>query len=350
MDRRIKKIAFFIVLAFLLSPIFFFCDYAKASSAKKVDLKLWGGPLGSSGYVLSFALAEIVNKYSNRIHMSAMESKGWSADIMGWQLLSEEEAKYLILGGPSPIHIKQGRDGEKPLKGPFTEPKCLALMSHMPSPWATTDPKIKTASDLKGKRIIFGGARSAFTDCMVAILEAWGLPKGEYKLAPGSFSHGADGIIDGIIDVSYMGSSAWGPGVYKDWTPNPAAEKLYSSKVCYVIDPPLEAYKKAKEKTGYPIYALGCKAKKVGLSSLPNFHGMVNDTSWWVHKALSDEIVKELCSIIYDHINEFGNYHATGKFMLHEALPDTACSKDWYHPVAIKFYEGKGLKFWEETH
>jgi hypothetical protein len=34
--------------------------------------------------------------------------------------------------------------------------------------------------------------------------------------------------------------------------------------------------------------------------------------------------------------------------MLHEALPDAACPVDWYHPAAIKFYKGKGLKFWEE--
>jgi len=349
MSKKIKALLF-ISLAVLIVSISSFVHDAKASSTKKIELKLWGGPLGSTGYVLSFALAEIVNKYSDSIRIRATETKGWAADIMGWQLLPEEEAKYIILGGPGPIHIKQGIDGKKPLKGPFMEPRCIALISHMPSPWATADPKLKTAEDLKGKRIIFGGAISAFTDSMVAILEAWGLPAGGYKLIPGGFEHGATGIIDGIIDVAYMGSSAWGPGEYKDWTPNPATERLFSSKVCYIIDPPLWTFEKAKEKTGYPIYALGWKAKKVGLSSIPNCHGMVNDTSWWVHKALPDEIVKELCAIIYDHIKEFGSYHATGKFMSHETLPDTACTKDWYHPVAIKFYKGKGLKFWEETH
>jgi TRAP-type uncharacterized transport system substrate-binding protein len=349
MSKKIKALLF-ISLAVSIVSISSFAHDAIAAPAKKVELKLWGGPLGSSGYVLSFAFAEIVNKYSSRIRISATETKGWAADVMGWQLLSGEEAKSLILGGPSPIHIKQGMIGEKPLKGPFMEPRCLALMSHMPSPWATLDPKLKKAEDLRGKRIIFGGARSAFTFCMVAILDAWGLSGGNYKLLPGGFEQGADGLIDGTVDVAYMGSSAWGPGEYKEWTPNPAAERLYSSKVCYVIDPPLEAYKKAKEKTGYPIYAIGCKAKKIGLSSLPNFYGMVNDTSWWVHKDLSDDITRELCSIIYDHINEFGNYHATGKFMFREALTDSACPKDWYHTEAIKFYKSKGLKFWEELH
>lgn len=183
---------------------------------------------------------------------------------------------------------------------------------------------------------------------MVAILEAWGLPEGKYRLLPGAFEQGADGIIDGTVDVAYMGSSAWGPGEYKDWTPNPATERLFSSKVCYIIDPPLLAFEKAKEKTGYPIYALGWKAKKVGLSSIPNCHGMVNDTAWWVHKDFPEDLVKDLCTIIYDHIDEFGKYHATGKFMFREALPDAACPVDWYHPAAIKFYKDKGLKFWEE--
>lgn len=347
MSKKIKALLF-ISFAVLIVSISFSPHYANASSAKKVDLKLLGGPLGSSGYVLSFGLAETVNKYSNRVRISAMETKGWAADILGWQLLPEEEGKFLIVGGPSPIHVKQGREGEKPLKGPFMEPRCLALISHMPSPWVTIDPKLKKAEDLTGKRIIFGGARSAFTFSMVAILEAWGLPSGKYRLLPGGFEQGADGIIDGTVDVAYMGSSAWGPGEYKDWTPNPAAERLYSSKVCYVIDPPLWAYEEAKAKKGYPIYAMGCKAMKVGLSSLPNFHGMVNDTAWWVHKDFPEDLAKELCTIIYDHINEFGKYHATGKFMSREALPDAACPVDWYHPAAIKFYKGKGLKFWEE--
>jgi len=345
MQRALKVISLLFLVFWLMAiPN----SFSEASPTKKVELKLWGGPLGSSGYVLSFAFAEIVNKYSNSIRVSAMETKGWSADVMGWQLLSGEEAKYLILGGPSPIHIKQGMIGEKPLKGPFMEPRCIALMCHMPSPWITLDPKPKTAEDLRGKRIIFGGARSAFTFCMVAILDAWGLSAGNYKLLPGGFEQGVNGLIDGTVDVAYMGSSAWGPGEYKEWAPNPAAERLYSSKVSYVINPPLQAYKKAKEKTGYPIYAIGCKSKKIGLSSLPNFYGMVNDTSWWVHKDLPDDIVGELCNIVYDHVNEFGNYHATGKFMSREALTGSACPKDWYHTEAINFYKSKGLKFLEE--
>lgn len=344
MHRGVKLI-FSISLVVVLVALSFGDGNAAPAATKKVELKLWGGPIGSSGYILSFGLAEIVNKYSDRIHIGAMETKGWSADIMGWQLLPKEEAKYLIQGGSSPIHIQQGREGKKPLKGPFMAPRCLAMMCHMPSPWITINPKLKTASDLKGKKIIFGGARSAFAYSMVAILEAWGLPEKEYRRVPGGFTQGVDGLIDGTIDVAYMGSSAWGTEKYLDWTPNPGAERLYSSKVCYVIDPPLWAYKKAREKTGYPIYALGCKAKKVGKTSLPNFHSMPNDTSWWVHKDLPGDVVKELCTIIYDHIGEFGKYHATGKVMRHEALTDATCPKDWYHPTAIKLYEGKGLKF-----
>jgi TRAP-type uncharacterized transport system substrate-binding protein len=75
---------------------------------------------------------------------------------------------------------------------------------------------------------------------------------------------------------------------------------------------------------------------------------MPNDTAWWVHKDLPVDLVKELTTIIYDHVGEFAKYHNTGKFMMREALADAACPIEWYHPEAIKFYKGKGAKFWEE--
>lgn len=178
MSKKIKTLLS-ISSAVLIVLLSFFAHDATAAPAKKVNLKLWGGPIGSSGYVLSFGLAEIINKYSNLIHINAMETKGWSADIMGWQLLPAEEAKYLVVGGVGPIHVKQGRDGEKPLKGPFMEPRCISLISHMPSPWATADPKLKKAEDLMGKRIIFWWSSLCFYIFYGGYLRSLGIAGGE---------------------------------------------------------------------------------------------------------------------------------------------------------------------------
>jgi TRAP-type uncharacterized transport system substrate-binding protein len=68
-----------------------------------------------------------------------------------------------------------------------------------------------------------------------------------------------------------------------------------------------------------------------------------------VSKNLPDDVVTELLSIIYDHVDEFANYHAVGKAITKKSLSMTYTTKDFYHPAARKFFEDKGNKFFEDV-
>jgi len=49
--------------------------------------------------------------------------------------------------------------------------------------------------------------------------------------------------------------------------------------------------------------------------------------------------------IMYDHVDEFKNYHAVGKALTRERLGDIAVPVEGIHPAAIKFFDEKGIKY-----
>ena len=66
--------------------------------------------------------------------------------------------------------------------------------------------------------------------------------------------------------------------------------------------------------------------------------------SWWVYKSMPDDVVTEICSILYAHANEFVTYHASGKGITPKTLAEVAVAEKDFHPAAAAFYKGKGLK------
>ena len=89
---------------------------------------------------------------------------------------------------------------------------------------------------------------------------------------------------------------------------------------------------------------IGCKAKKIGKSDLPNFKGLLNSLGWMVHEDMDDEIVTEIVRVIYENAGEFGNYHAIGKGITPDTIGGLPVPKEEYHPAVVKFLESKGKK------
>jgi TRAP-type uncharacterized transport system substrate-binding protein len=63
--------------------IFVICASAPtaAPAQEKTELQIYSNPFEGATYVLSFALAEIINKNSQTLHATCMESKGSAANI-----------------------------------------------------------------------------------------------------------------------------------------------------------------------------------------------------------------------------------------------------------------------------
>ena len=99
----------------------------------------------------------------------------------------------------------------------------------------------------------------------------------------------------------------------------------------------------AREKTGYPIYFQKAKSLAFGKSEAIGGNRIIWSNSWWVHESMSNDIVTEICDIIYNHANEFVKYHASGEAITPKTMSTVATDVKDFHPAAIEFYKSKGL-------
>jgi TRAP transporter TAXI family solute receptor len=311
-------------------------------SADKIEIQIYSNPFGHLTYVLSFALAEIVNKNSTRIHMTCVESKGSSANILYLQKNPAAQKYTMIVANP--FAVTQAAKADPPFAKPFTGLKAFCMIANNCGFFLTTNPEIKTIEDLEGKSLGLGPKGITIEYIPRFILQyGYGIFDKLGRVSYSSFDGIKNALIDGTIDAGLQSSAMWGEEEYKTWVPIPTTEEVLSTKKCYLIDIKEEAYKKAREKSGYPLYLLKAKPLAFGKSAAFGGNRIWWSNSWWVHESMDDEVVSEICSIVYDHAKEFVTYNASGKGITPKTLPDVAVPEADFHPAAAKFFKGKGL-------
>ena len=318
--------------------------YAQSESSKdKTEIQIYSNPFGHTTYVLSFGLAEIVNKNSTKVHMTCVESKGSSANILYMQKNPAAQKYTMIVANP--FAVTQAAKADPPFAKPFKGLKALAMIANNCGFFLTTKPEIKTIEDLAGKSLGLGPKGITIEYIPRFILQyGYGIFDDLGRVSNSSFDGIKNALIDGTIDAGIQSSAMWGEEEYKTWVPIPTTEEVLATKKCYLIDITEEAYKKAREKSGYPLYLLKAKPLAFGKSAAFGGNRMWWSNSWWVHESMDDEVVSEICSIMYEHAREFVTYHASAKGITPKTLPDVAVPEADFHPAAAKFFKGKGLK------
>jgi TRAP transporter TAXI family solute receptor len=314
-----------------------------ASAADNFKLQVYSNPFGHTTYVLSFALAEIVNKNSSRLQVTCVESKGSAANILYMQKKPEALKSTIVVANP--FAVMQAAKADPPFKSPFTGLKAISMIGNMCGFFITTNPDIKTIEDLAGKKLTLGPKGITLEYIPRFILQnGYDIWDKFGRVSYTSFDGIKNALIDGTTDAGIMSSVMWGEEDLKDWVPIPAADELLATKKCYLLDINLEAYKRAREATGYPIYPLKAKPKAFGKSEAFGGNRIWWSNSWWVHESMDDDVVKEICTVVYDHAKEFVTYHASGRAISQKTLASVAVPVSDFHPAAAKFYQSKGLK------
>jgi len=329
----------FLQILLILSVLLF--TTGPAISSEKTEIQIYSNPLGATGYVLSFGLAEIINKHSTKYHATCVESKGLTVNML--YLIQSPEARENTIIYVNNVGVGEAEKGLPPFKEPYLDFRYIALTANINIFMVSADPEIRKVKDLVGKRVAVGSKGHSTEYTMRLVLDhGYGIWD---KLKVSYLSMGAvkDALQDGTINAGMAAAAVFEPG--GDWKGNPACDELLTTKKCYLISYDEDAIAKAREKSGYALYPITMGPKNYGKTIVTEpVTGVVVATVWAVDKSMPDEYVRDLVKIIYEHANEFATYHATGKTIKKTTISAIPAPREKFHPAAIKFYKEQGLK------
>jgi TRAP transporter TAXI family solute receptor len=295
---------------------------------------------GGSGYIACFALGEIINKYSPWLRCTVYETPGGVYSI---KLLTEEpEARKDTVIYATFACTNLAEQGLPPFDKPYNGTRAIAMSQEVAHSWVTLDPDIKSGRDFAGKRIGMPGAGSSANIEPETIMEyAWDV-KDKAELEYLGWSEAIQALRDGMVDVAIANPIYIGKDKV---SPNPALDELYSLRSDYHFIPiTKEDIATAREKSGYPLFSATLPAGAIAPNQTEPLEICLLMNGWACAEELPDDVVYEICRLIYEHYEEFWPKHASLKGLVPEIMPNLTDIEAKYHPGAVKFYKDKGLE------
>ena len=340
-----KRIILLTLIVLLVSAIIFGGCAAEPAEKEVTEIEILSVESGLAGYFMSFGLADIINKYSTTLHATALETIGGVNIKMMRDAPPEKQKRMVIWSTPTTNYLAKNADPSAVGEGeaPYLDCRALAHLYYTGLNFVTLDPNIKTPYDFVGKKIALFTPGSVDETTLWILDYGYELPIERKEYLEMGAGKGKDALLGGTVDVALTGNLVAGIEEWHDWLPAPATEEILTTRVTYRVNFGEEEIAKARAK-GYPVYPIKGKGKEYGKSPAQDWIGWSLGLCWYVHKDMPDETVNELLTIMWDNIRDFDAYHATGKFMNHQLLSLAPCSRDEFHPAAIKFFEEKGNK------
>ena len=293
--------------------------------------------LGGSAYVLSFALAEIVNKSHPWLRISAAETRGPVPNLV--TMANEPALRKNTFFFTQESSNSVARQGLPPFKQPYTGARAIAAFAETTVILVTLDKNIKTKADIDGKRVMIltKGNPSAQLHEML-LTDIWGL---KVKLSNGTFENIKDSLQDGLADVGSLSVND-NPGV--GYIPIPPLNELLTTKDVYFINLPPADVEALVKKSKIQVAPSSIPPRALGNKQLAAVQGYGQTNGWWADAEMSEELVYEFTKAIYDNTDKFKEYHGDGKLMTKKTLARVDVPEELFHPGALKFYREKGIK------
>ena len=333
--RKGKIGLFFISVHVIFSLIFLNIGTAMA---KDVKIDILTSKMGGAGYVMCFALADIIEKNHPWISMRGIETTGIAENLKTLAIEPERRKNTVIFANPASAH--QAKIADPPYKKPYGTLRLIALFNPARLFWVTLNPDIKTPKDLIGKKVGVFPRGSSGTIIFKALAEhGFGINLKDVDWVYVPLGPGINSIADRRLDATWALCSP--PPLN---TPVAPLQKLMvqKKKKVYFISFSEMAARAAREKTGYPIYVSSVPADTLSPGQ-PEFFGQIQFLSYCADLEMDEKIVYEITKTIYENVDKFAGYHALGKTMTKTSIAK-AVNADVFHPGAIKFYNEKGIK------
>jgi len=338
-----KRLFLILVLSLLISGLLF--DWGKPAPAQtprdKVAININSMKFGGSGYVACFALSEIINKHSPLLQATVIETPGTLANLKTF--LEEPKKRKDSLGYGTWASNYLAVNAVPPFfKVSYKGARAISLAQWVAHTYVATDPKIKTPMDFVGKRIGLPPKGSAGTmDPEMLLKYGWEIFD-KVKIHYLGWTESIQALRDGMVDVAICNPIYIGVDKV---APSPALDELKALRIPYHYIPfPKEDVIRAREKSGFPLFPTVLPPGALGPEQREPFPCSRFANGWFADVEMSDDLVYEVCRMIYENYKEFWPYHVSMKGLYPEYMPKLAATEAEYHPGAIKFYKEKGLK------
>lgn len=294
--------------------------------------------MGTRLYSTAFAQAEIINKYSSWLRVSATESAG-SAKHLTDLTNKPELRKNTMHLSPTP-QIPLAEKGLAPFDKPYTGTRAVMPSTDTALGWITYDNKIKTWQDLKGKKFMNLPKTTNGGVALDTVLT------GVWKLQDISVSYGfydamARALRDGVVDAVF-GSIEGMPDT--GWELTPQYAQLQAEKPGFhFIGISSDDVAKVSQLTGQQFHPLAFpKGTKVGLTLPEDLSLLGNMLTYYADESMDADVVNEFVRITYEHIDEIKARYA-GSYLSKKNLGMVDVPEDKFHPGALKFYKENRL-------
>ncbi len=192
----------------------------------------------------------------------------------------------------------------------------------------TTDPKIKTISDLKGKRVFFYYKGLTMVELVLnTAFAAYGMTvKDVQALSYSAMPETEKAMVEGKADAVMRTYGSW-------------MEEIRRSVHLHTINIPADVIN-ARFRKDFPelfprVIPKGTWGSEEEITTLGYSGGL------WAHKDVSDDLVYLVLDTLYNHYNEYASVNADlAQFKLDVALRSIGVP---LHPGAIRYFKDKGL-------
>jgi TRAP transporter TAXI family solute receptor len=305
-------------------------DPAATPDTKKTEqvfVNIGTGGTAGTYFPLGGAFAEIWNTSIEGFNINAT-SQSTGASVANINLLKDKKIEVAIVQNDVAWYTENGKEMFKDAK--YADIRGLVTLYSEPLQIITTDPSIKTITDLKGKRIAVGAIGSGVEANARQIIAAAGLDFDKDIDAKFlSFSEASSGLKDKQVDVAFLTAGI----------PTAALQDLGAQNAITVIpvdgaiaDKLMEEYKFF---TKFTIPANTYNGQTKDVQTLTVRAMLV------VNADLDEDLAYKMVKTIYDNQARIVAAHNVGKSITKETALDGMSVT--VHPGAAKYFKEEGI-------
>lgn len=326
-----------LILALVALPVLSACG---ETTPETYEIEIYGGRAGMSIYVASIALAEMINENSSWLKATAIEAPSVTACFQ--LLLNEPERRAdTLIVSIAQFHWLAS-EGKEPFTTQYDSLRFISTLGYNIMGFITLDPDIKTVADFSGKRVSIGDKSSVTRVAMLqAIFESAGVLD-DVKLEYLGLSDGVNALRDGLIDVTLGSASVI--SLPDQYALGPFMSEIMATKTVYFVSMDSEDITYFNELLGPLETEHVVPAGSLGATQTEPWVGVGKVMGWAADKEMPDDVVYEICRIIYENSDKFVDYSPSLAFVTKETMADWGLPEADMHPGALQFYEDKGME------